>query len=116
MKFKEQCSNSGVLVTSVSKFSKMLNFTLFFASLLSLISHNGLAIAITVLPPDEYWQVSPLLNYSDVLYAGWEQISVENEVMVYKGTEIGRTVRQSFHSLELQLKAISMPTTQRSWQ
>ena len=79
----------------------MLNFTLFFASLLSLISHNGLATAITVLPPDEYWQVSPLLNYSDVLYAGWEQISVEKEVMVYNGTEVGRTVRQPLHSLNI---------------
>lgn len=46
----------------------------------------------SILPPSEYWQVTPSLNFSDVLYAGWEQIPVEKEVLVYNGSLIGRTV------------------------
>lgn len=45
-----------------------------------------------VLPPDKYWQVKPPLNYSDVLYAGWNQIPFEKEIEVYNGIEVGRTV------------------------
>jgi hypothetical protein len=45
-----------------------------------------------VLPADEYWQVSPSLNYSDVLFAGWNQIPIEKEIEVYNGINVGRTV------------------------
>ncbi|KAJ4372850.1 hypothetical protein N0V83_003141 [Neocucurbitaria cava] len=41
--------------------------------------------------PDSYWQVSPAINYSDPLYAGWPQLKVDTEVLVYKGTELNRT-------------------------
>lgn len=41
--------------------------------------------------PENYWQVSPPINYSDTLYAGWPQLKVSAEVMVYKGTEENRT-------------------------
>lgn len=57
---------------------------------LSLISHGFSAVPA----PEQYWQVSPL-NYSDTLNAGWEQISVEKEVLIYNGSEIGRTVSAS---------------------
>jgi hypothetical protein len=94
--------------------SKMLNFAAFTTSLLPVISYNGLATATTVLPSNEYWQVSPPLNYSDVSYAGWNQILVEKETMVYNGTEVGRTVRSIPAVACSPLKATSTPTTQLS--
>ncbi|KAL1595955.1 hypothetical protein SLS60_009645 [Paraconiothyrium brasiliense] len=42
-------------------------------------------------PPDSYWQVSPAINYNDTLYAGWPQIDVDTEILVYKGTQFNRT-------------------------
>ena len=42
-------------------------------------------------PPDQYWKVSPPINYSDPIYAGWPQLKVDAEVLVYKGTEVNRT-------------------------
>ena len=65
------------------------------ALILSLAYQN--VMGTFVLPPKEYWQVSPPLNYSDVLYAGWEQINVQTEVEVYNGVDIGRTVRAILH-------------------
>lgn len=41
--------------------------------------------------PDSYWQVSPPINYSDPIYAGWPQLKVDAEALVYKGTEVNRT-------------------------
>lgn len=41
--------------------------------------------------PDSYCQVSPPLDYSDALYAGWPQIPVAAEVLVYNGTAERRT-------------------------
>ncbi|RYP10817.1 hypothetical protein DL764_000439 [Monosporascus ibericus] len=43
------------------------------------------------LAPGEYWQVSPPINYSDPIYAGWPQLKVDKEVVVYRGTDVGRT-------------------------
>ncbi|KAK7211345.1 hypothetical protein V2G26_018523 [Clonostachys chloroleuca] len=50
----------------------------------------SLAIAI---PPDPstLWQVQPDLDYSDTLYAGWDQIPVIKEVEIYNGVKEGRT-------------------------
>ncbi|RDW75879.1 hypothetical protein BP5796_06700 [Coleophoma crateriformis] len=62
----------------------MLRFSCF----LFLLSLSG---GFALLPPDKYWQVTPALNYSDALYAGWEQIPFEKEVLVYNGSAIGRT-------------------------
>ncbi|KAL3301093.1 bnr repeat domain-containing protein [Colletotrichum asianum] len=42
-------------------------------------------------PPDSLWQISPPLNYSDVLYAGWEQIPVQKEIQIYNGSAENRT-------------------------
>ncbi|KAJ0383037.1 hypothetical protein COL922a_011311 [Colletotrichum nupharicola] len=42
-------------------------------------------------PPDSLWQISPPLNYSDVLYAGWEQIPVQKEIQIYNGVAENRT-------------------------
>ncbi|KAK7754715.1 hypothetical protein SLS62_003273 [Diatrype stigma] len=42
-------------------------------------------------PLDSYWQVSPPLNYSDPLYAGWPQLAVDREVLVHRGTDVART-------------------------
>lgn len=75
----------------------MLYSAILVVSLLCL-SRNAQATA--VLPPDEYWQASPPLNYSDALYAGWDQIPVEKEIMVYNGTEIGRTVRSIYRNTQ----------------
>jgi hypothetical protein len=61
--------------------------------ILSVLSFLGLVTATAPLAADEYWQVEPPLNYSDVLYAGWEQITTEEEFLIYNGTEVGRTVR-----------------------
>ena len=41
--------------------------------------------------PDSYWQVSPPLNYSDEIYAGWPQLEVDREAVVYRGTDFNRT-------------------------
>ena len=66
--------------------------------MLALLSHFIFALLILaskavahILPADDYWQVSPPLNYSDVLYAGWNQIPIQKEVIVYNGTAVGRT-------------------------
>lgn len=48
-------------------------------------------VVASLLPADEYWQVSPPLNYSDILYAGWDQIPVQIEAIVYNGIAVGRT-------------------------
>lgn len=40
---------------------------------------------------DSYWQVSPSIDYSDPIYAGWPQLRVDAQVLVYKGTELNRT-------------------------
>ncbi|CZR57931.1 uncharacterized protein PAC_07821 [Phialocephala subalpina] len=66
----------------------MISSILSLAFLFALLSCTSVA---SILPPDEYWQVTPPLNYSDVLYAGWDQIPVEKEVLIYNGTLIGRT-------------------------
>jgi hypothetical protein len=47
-----------------------------------------------VRPPNQYWKVTPPLDYNDVLYAGWKQLSVDKEIEVYNGVDVGRTVRQ----------------------
>lgn len=50
------------------------------------------AVSAQVFPsPDQYWKVSPPINYSDPIYAGWPQLKVAAEVLVYKGTEVNRT-------------------------
>lgn len=41
--------------------------------------------------PGSYWQVSPPIDYSDNLYAGWPQISNPRNVLVYNGTLEKRT-------------------------
>lgn len=41
--------------------------------------------------PDSYWQVSPPINYSDPIYAGWPQLQVDKEAIVHRGTDVGRT-------------------------
>ena len=50
------------------------------------------AAAGTPVPePGSYWQVSPPLNYSDEIYAGWPQLKVDGEAVVYRGTDFNRT-------------------------
>ncbi|KAF2029367.1 hypothetical protein EK21DRAFT_67770 [Setomelanomma holmii] len=41
--------------------------------------------------PGSYWQVSPPINYSDPIFAGWPQLKVDVEALVYNGTQVGRT-------------------------
>lgn len=41
--------------------------------------------------PDQYWKVTPPIDYTDPIYAGWPQLKVDAEVLVYKGTEVNRT-------------------------
>ncbi|KAF1973959.1 hypothetical protein BU23DRAFT_553634 [Bimuria novae-zelandiae CBS 107.79] len=60
------------------------------AVVLALLSTLSLTLADDP-PPNSYWQVSPPINYSDPLYAGWPQLRTEAEVLVYKGTEFNRT-------------------------
>ncbi|KAF7534821.1 hypothetical protein G7054_g5911 [Neopestalotiopsis clavispora] len=38
-----------------------------------------------------YWNVTPPLNYSDVLYAGWPQLPTLSDIEVYNGVAQGRT-------------------------
>ncbi|KAI8294250.1 hypothetical protein K4K56_002817 [Colletotrichum sp. SAR 10_98] len=59
--------------------------------LLLLISTWLRLIAGAPPPPDSLWQISPPLNYSDVLYAGWEQIPVQKEIQIYNGVAENRT-------------------------
>lgn len=80
------------------------------AFILFLSSNN--VFAAFILPPDEYWQVSPPLNYSDVLYAGWNQIKVEKEIEVYNGVDIRRTVCAAIIFRQTLTKHYSMLTTQ----
>ncbi|OHE99291.1 hypothetical protein CORC01_05332 [Colletotrichum orchidophilum] len=42
-------------------------------------------------PPDTLWQVSPPLNYTDTIYAGWQQITVDAEIQIYNGVAENRT-------------------------
>jgi hypothetical protein len=58
----------------------------------ALLSFSPCNVLAKVLSPGDYWQVTPALNYSDTLYAGWEQIPVLKEVIVYNGSLVGRTV------------------------
>jgi hypothetical protein len=53
----------------------------------------------SVLPSNQYWKVNPPLNYTDVIYAGWEQIPVEKEIEVYNGVDVGRTVRRASQTI-----------------
>lgn len=64
----------------------MLNFLYCLLSILPFVVSE-------MLPADHYWQVTPTIDYTDVLYAGWDQISVEKEILIYNGSAIGRTVR-----------------------
>ncbi|KAF9871997.1 hypothetical protein CkaCkLH20_10629 [Colletotrichum karsti] len=41
--------------------------------------------------PESLWQIQPSLNYSDVLYAGWDQIPVQKEIQIYNGVAENRT-------------------------
>lgn len=41
--------------------------------------------------PDTLWQVTPEIDYSDHLYAGWDQIPTVSEVQVYNGVAHKRT-------------------------
>ncbi|KAH6615111.1 hypothetical protein C7974DRAFT_403308 [Boeremia exigua] len=41
--------------------------------------------------PEQYWNVSPPIDYTDELYAGFPQLKVDAEALVYKGTEVNRT-------------------------
>ena len=47
--------------------------------------------AVPVPAPDSYWRVSSALDYSDELYAGWPQLEVDGEAVVYRGTDFNRT-------------------------
>lgn len=61
------------------------------ASLLFLLAISPRNVLASIPSPDSYWQVTPPLNYSDVLYAGWDQIPVEKEVLIYNGSLLNRT-------------------------
>ncbi|GAP92938.1 putative bnr repeat domain-containing protein [Rosellinia necatrix] len=66
------------------------------ASLLSAAAASALLLpvlaALAAPPaPDTLWQVTPPLDYSDRLYAGWAQVPVVAEAAVYVGAAEGRT-------------------------
>ncbi|TEA12830.1 hypothetical protein C8034_v005568 [Colletotrichum sidae] len=42
-------------------------------------------------PPGNLWRVWPPIDYSDALYAGWDQIAVEKEIQIYNGVAENRT-------------------------
>ncbi|KAF6834529.1 BNR repeat domain-containing protein [Colletotrichum musicola] len=60
------------------------------AQLLAAISVLSVARAAPP-PPGNLWRVWPPIDYSDVLFAGWEQIPVEKEVQIYDGVAENRT-------------------------
>lgn len=71
----------------------MLNMAacfVFRAILLLLLSVCTLTTA-TPPSPDSYWQVSPPIDHSDALYAGWAQINNTRDILVYNGTAENRT-------------------------
>lgn len=55
----------------------------------------GNVLSTTVFSPKDYWQVSPPIDFSDELNAGWKQIEVVREREVYNGVAAGRTVCRS---------------------
>lgn len=60
-------------------------------SLVSLVV-GFIALAKAIPPaPESLWQVTPEIDYSDHLYAGWDQIPTVKEVEVYNGVAHGRT-------------------------
>ncbi|GKT66396.1 BNR repeat domain-containing protein [Colletotrichum tofieldiae] len=42
-------------------------------------------------PPGNLWRVWPPIDYSDKIYAGWNQITVEKEIQIYNGVAENRT-------------------------
>jgi len=75
-------------------------------SLFFILAFTSLNVLASIPSPDSYWQVSPPLNYSDVLYAGWDQIPVQKEVIIYNGSLLNRTV-----SLPSSLQSTLVATT-----
>lgn len=54
---------------------------------------GSLVSIVSAAPPDPLavWQVTPEIDYTDPLFAGWEQIPVVTEVEVYNGVAENRT-------------------------
>ena len=54
---------------------------------------GGFASIVFAAPPDpmQLWQVTPEIDYTDPLFAGWDQIPVLKEVEIYNGVTENRT-------------------------
>lgn len=65
-----------------------MSYTLAF---IAAVASVGTLVSAAPPDPQTLWQVTPEIDYSDPLYAGWDQIPVVKEIEVYNGVAENRT-------------------------